>query len=705
MSGTELMGAFWFLLSTILALAISFGAAFLSFGPRTPWKTLLGTVAGFPLVAVSAVLVTGVSGVLAVQWIALFLAGVILCAWLFPGVRTALRRAIHLDGPAEPHGRSALDPLQAGLAIALTIAFVGVPMARSLVAGPNFGSDDFSYHAPSITEWMLHGQIVLAPYDYHSYYPFNAEALATWVVLPFHRDGLVGLTGAYWLVLLWLATIQLVIVLGGSRFHGVIAGALVIASPLVSSMATRFSSPDVAGVAMILTAVTFLAPDPGRTPSISRSSSVYAGLLLGFALGCKVSYGLPLAIVLGWTLFSSRVAPSYSARARLTAVVLACGFITGAFWYLRNWSLTGNPLFPAQAGPFAGPFTQADQARTKLITWILERPTDLQQWSFILRTMVDWPPSLFALSLFGYLGASWGLVRSRLRKQKNPLQILLIVIGLGVALVFVFLPFSGTDNEPGGALDPKTRFIILTYVLGVILFCTMPAKTVRRQTIMMAVAILAIIPAWAANPWIGLSIVLASFLYPLTGSIWQRVSGSVRLHKMSWILGVTGSVLVGLVLIQPVAQYLTDQRVFKYGLPESPIGQAWQAMESLPAGSRIGWFTNKPQEYYPLFGRALNKIPVPLDPNGVRYRPLHIISAETRSMLSWWGGEATPEVSRFAENIRRTGIDFVLVSKWGGQDWPPQQDILRKSAGILPVYEDGHSTIWKILPAGTPSQP
>jgi hypothetical protein len=699
------MGAFWFLLSTILALGISFGAAFLSFGTRTPWKLLLGTLAGFPLVAVSAVLVTGVSGLLTIQWIVLFLAGVILCAWLFPGVRTALRRPMHTDGPAQPQGQSAADPLRAGLALALTIAFVGVPIARSLVAGPNFGSDDLSYHAPSITEWMLHGQIVLAPYDYHSYYPFNAEALATWFVLPFHRDGLVGITGAYWLVLLWLATFQLVILLGGSRFYGVIAGALVIAAPLVSSMATRFSSPDVAGVAMILTAATFLAPDPGRTPSISRSSSVYAGLLLGFALGCKVSYGLPLAVVFGWILFTSRIAPSYSARARLTAVILACSFITGAFWYVRNWSLTGNPLFPAQAGPFAGPFAQADQARTKLITWILERPTDLQQWSFILRAMVDWPPSLFALSMFGYLGASWGLVRSRLRKLPNPLQILLMLLGVGVAVGFVFLPFSGTDNEPGGALDPKTRFIILSYAVGVILFCTLPARTVRKQAFMMAMAILAIVPAWEANPWIGLSIVLASFLYPLMSKMWQRVSGSFSHHKRSWILGAGGSVLVGLVFIQPVAQYLTDQRVFKYGFPESPVGQAWQALESLPAGSRIGWFTNKPQEYYPLFGRALNMIPVPLDPNGVRYRPLHVVWAETRGMLSWWGGEATPEVSRFADNVRQTGIDFVLVSKWGGQEWPPQQAILKKSAGITPVYEDGHSTIWKIHPAGNSKKP
>ncbi len=699
------MGAFWFLLSTILALGISFGAAFLCFGARSPWKLLLGTMAGFPLVAVSAVLVTGASGVLTVQWIVLFLVVVILCASLFPGVRTALLRPIHAESPAQLQEPSAPDPLRAGLAIALTIAFVGVPIARSLVAGPNFGSDDFSYHAPSITEWMLHGQIVLAPYDYHSYYPFNAEALAAWVVLPFHRDGLVGLTGAYWLILLWLATFQLVIVLGGSRFYGVIAGALVIAAPLVSSMATRFSSPDVAGVAVILTALTFLAPDPGRTPSISRSSSVYAGLLLGFALGCKIGYGLPLVVVLGWILFSSRVAPSYSARARLTAVVLACSIITGAFWYVRNWLLTGNPLFPAQAGPFAGPFLQADQAKTKLITWILERPADLQQWSFILRAMVDWPPSLFALSMFGYLGASWGLVRFRPGRQQSPLLILLMLLGLGVALVFVFLPFSGTDNEPGGALDPKTRFVILSYAIGVILFCTMPARGVRKQTLMMAIALLAIIPAWAANPWIGLSIVLASFLHPLISNIWQRFSGSIRPRRRYWLMGAAGSVLVGLILIQPVAQHLTDERVFNYGFPESPVGKAWQALESLPAGSRIGWFTNKPQEYYPLFGRALDKIPVPLDPNGVRYRPLHVIYAETRGTVAWWGGEATLEAPRFADNVRQTGIDFVLVSRWGGQEWPPQQEILKKSAGIEPVYEDGNSTIWKILPIGFPKQP
>jgi hypothetical protein len=86
--------------------------------------------------------------------------------------------------------------------------------------------------------------------------------------------------------------------------------------------------------------------------------------LLGFAVGCKVSYVFPLDVVGLWYLLAGGNGTRLSTRVRGLALLGAGAIVTGSFWYIRNWATTGNPLFPAQVGPFDGPFTQEAQART-----------------------------------------------------------------------------------------------------------------------------------------------------------------------------------------------------------------------------------------------------------------------------------------------------------------------------------------------------
>ena len=193
---------------------------------------------------------------------------------------------------------------------------------------------------------------------------------------------------------------------------------------------------------MIFSATTFLAPDSKRSPAVGVGSAAYAGVLLGFALGCKVSFGLVLVVVLCWVLFSRSLATHFSDRLRVSAIILFASVITGGVWHVRNLVLTGNPVFPAQLGPFAGPFTQADQSRTKLIAWILERPTDLTQWSAIVSALSDWPPSLFALCFAGYVWGIWQVLRSKVHGHQSPLRALLLLIGLVVAVSYFVVPFQ-----------------------------------------------------------------------------------------------------------------------------------------------------------------------------------------------------------------------------------------------------------------------
>ena len=695
------MNFFWFCTSNILAIAISVGAASVTVGVDSLPKFILATMAGYALVAVGAVLLTGACGLLLIQWVVFLLLVVALCGWLVPAVRTRIIRHCHSIISVQRNESGSPEPVMRELALILTVAFVSVPLVRCLVLGTNFGSDDLSYHGPVVAEWIMRQGIVNAPFDYHAYYPFNAEALAAWFVLPSHNDGFVGLAGAYWLILLWFAAVSLVMALGRSRSTGAIAAALIIAAPLVDSMANRISAPDIAGVTMVLAAAVFLAPDHRRTSGITTGSAIFAGLLLGFALGCKVSYGMALLVVICWILFYPNVVPTAPGRLRIAFIILATSLVTGGGWYVRNWLMTGSPVFPAQVGPFQGPFTSTDQARTKLITWILDRPTDFAQWSLLLRRLSDWPPSLFAVSVLGFLGSAWFFVRSRRGRGLAPLHALLFFLGVFLSVMFFFLPFSATYNEPHGSLEPAIRYAILPFAIGLICFCSLPWGTDGSKGSFMALVLLAIIPAWNSSPWIGLLLVPLAFMIVHINRFVDYVMKMTVRERTMWLSGGVVGVLTGLMLIQPLAQYLTDQRVYKHGMPGQDLGQAWKAIDKLPPGSKIAWFGNKLHDYYPLYGRGFNKTPVPLAPDGNPHVRLDLLYVQQRGSLPWWGDEPALNPATFCENIRRAGIDFILVSKWGGESWPAQQEVLGGSTWGTMIYNDGFSAIWRASSAQT----
>jgi hypothetical protein len=48
-------------------------------------------------------------------------------------------------------------------------------------------------------------------------------------------------------------------------------------------------------------------------------------------------------------------------------------------------------------------------------------------------------------------------------------------------------------------------------------------------------------------------------------------------------------------------------------------------------------------------------------------------------------------------NLIANNINYVLVTKESLDRWPPQQHILATSGRAQPVYDDGYSTIWKMV--------
>jgi len=119
-----------------------------------------------------------------------------------------------------------------------------------------------------------------------------------------------------------------------------------------------------------------------------------------------------------------------------------------------------------------------------------------------------------------------------------------------------------------------------------------------------------------------------------------------------------------------------------------PVGRGWRELEKLPAGSKIAWFDNYNWEYYPVYGRRWQFIPVPVNPDGTAFRPVH----------ERWRASTNdrPSADELMNNLRRSGVEYVFVSKNRSDDWPAQYEHLERSNGATRLYDDGYCAIYRI---------
>jgi len=134
------------------------------------------------------------------------------------------------------------------------------------------------------------------------------------------------------------------------------ATTLVMMSTVIINSKHRFSAVDFAAAVIALCA--FALATSTHESGLLRARLIdasFAGLMAGFALSYKISYG-PLIGTL-FICFLVRPSKIYLLKSRLQTALcfLFFVFLTSSAWYLQNWWLTGNPVFPTKLGPFSGP--------------------------------------------------------------------------------------------------------------------------------------------------------------------------------------------------------------------------------------------------------------------------------------------------------------------------------------------------------------
>ncbi len=705
-----------FVLANVLLLFASASAGYLAMRGREPWRKALAVAAAYPALITVVTLLLGVAGLLTARW-GTAASGIAAVALGVPAYR-ALRAGGSAGAPQEHRRLEDADRLLLALSGGLLATMAALYVGYVLTSGCILKPDDLSYHAVQPAHWIVHQRLTLGFGTYQSYYPHGSELLALWLMLPFRSDGMVGFAALVWLAVAVLAITGIGRSLGAPRGASLLPAVVFLASAPVLRRLNTFSATDLAAPAAALAALAFLAlpvrrARDGKAHTLGWRDVVCAGLCCGLAFGAKASM-LPLAAILAvWLVWRvAREETTGVALGKAGALTLA-SLVTGGYWYIRNAVLTGNPLFPVAVGPLAGPFGPEDQAPSKLSTWFADPPPGTD-WGVLGDYVFDWPVGLFALSVIGYTaGLAWlgrGNVESEPKGDRG-LGGLLLFVGAALALAFPFSPFSATSEWPGAPLQAQARYVLLSYLVGVALLGRSFAGQGPNARLWAALVLLMATAAFAAT----VSASGGEAPRALTLAL-LAIGGAGALSTASWrggtawrpgrLAAATAVVLALLAVLQPVKAGRADAGFpaavtgADTAAPPRDMAPLIQALEELPEGSRVAWFQPNPSFCYWAFGRRLQLDPVLVDADGNPRPPLHRLWRDGADQ-PWWtlaGSVAEPptEPDLVVARLREAGVEWVVITRWRGDEGPPQRAAVAEAQEVEKVHEDGVSALWRL---------
>ncbi|MEZ4318644.1 MAG: hypothetical protein R3F61_14110 [Myxococcota bacterium] len=641
-----------------------------------PWTWATGAFVLAMAVATGIPLVLGLLQLLA--WPAVLLTLVAALA----AVLVAERRVPVADPPAVEPVTSPLTTLVG----AMLGASLGVWFGRPGWSGTGFCFDDITYHAAIPSQWLQWGAIDYVPFSYQAYYALNSELLSLWFMVPTGDPTHASLAVLLFVGLIVCGTLSM------SETHDVpphVTMAIVatmFASHRVLDFSRTFSSTDLAMTAYIVAALAFAL----RPPSVRMA--LWCGLAGGLAIGTKVSAIPPMAVVGLWWLVRAR-----KGRVDLPLVYTLGLLAFGSYWYVRNLVHTGNPVFPAEIGPFEGPFEPETARRTALIHYIEAHGHELEWWIDMVYGRLNWPEYLGIASMVGYVVA----LVAGFRSDRRGLW-LVAAVGLVFLALFPMQPFSATINRPSATLHSLLRYLTLTFVLGLPLVAGM----VRRP------GALAYLVTGTSIVGFGVAVYAAtSFAYGTADVLWLLAGASIALVCMGLTGGtprwVAPAIAVTAVLVVAARTPQKRERTHDRLTTFSPMGTlhkpAWAFLDGLPDGSSVAWMADMPPSHgfnLPLLGDRLQFTVVPVDPFGQRQDRLLHERWRDEPEHWWWqfdvrAGSDVPVMT----NLLRSGADYLMLSRCqrssrGG--WPrPHQGLLATDPDAR-IFNDACVEIWEL---------
>jgi Dolichyl-phosphate-mannose-protein mannosyltransferase len=556
------------------------------------------------------------------------------------------------------------------------------------------GSIDFvNFHLPSVIGWIQTGSI----WDVTSYlpdvapghYPNNGDVMLLAFVLPWHNDFLGHLGIWPFFPLTGIAVYAYAMRLGAARAPAVTAGALSMGLPVVAVSALSATITDSVMLFGFVAGLMFLA----RHQQGHRSTDlVLAGLALGIAFGTKW-YGVSTVAIVVVVWIAARLLGGREWRtvARDGAIVTGLIALAGGIWMLRNWILSGNPVFPVKVAPFGITIFDAPLDTTRELAGftILDYVGDWDPWwklegnpelrGFVLDGIVlQWWHALAAPALLILVGSAYGAVALVRRWSRLPHRRLLGVALVSMALViaaYVVTPYTAGGPEGLPLLvGADSRYVVPALMIGAAVTAWAAAR-LGWGTVAFGVLTIAAMAHgihWAgkgelsaaklsAGNWIaavgavGLIALTVWALEPWVDRLRPRFSGPVVAAAIGIPLAV-GAVAAG----QPLQKSFNDDRY----IGNDPV---LDAVHAAGPGQRVGltsvWTDSGIPPILPSFG--------PRFENEVEY-----VGPVVDEMRRRYDSQAT-----FTAALERGDYDFVIAGLGRRELAPPKEDDWLRAAG------------------------
>ncbi len=274
-----------------------------------------------------------------------------LLAWSMAILGAGLAGRVLLgDGPDAPKDPAAEAPAgwsaTIALGLILSVAFLfGVP---SIFSAVKVVSDGPIYHLYFAARWWKAGGLILvaAPFGENAatYFPANGDLWFTWLMTIWGGDALAKIGQAPFLVVAGAAAYATARLLGGGRTSSIVATCWFLSSTplLLFSFEPNVDTIFIAGYLLAVYFFLRYAIADGGPNALAIGA-----LAAGIAIGTK-----PTAIVfvppLLLLVIAGLLASKGNRRDRIVsaATVAILPVSTGGFWFLRDFWLTGNPLYP-----------------------------------------------------------------------------------------------------------------------------------------------------------------------------------------------------------------------------------------------------------------------------------------------------------------------------------------------------------------------
>lgn len=390
-----------------------------------------------------------------------------------------------VTGPAGPE--SPVSLLIMGAVIAATVFSWGITTQHAWDRGI-FNFDSLWYHLPFAVD-MVQTHSVIGMHHVETvftnwFYPQNSELLHAVGILLTGRDTLSLFLNLGWLALAFLAAYCVGRPYGRGALTAVAAAillgchTLVVRDPGAAKNDLAAAALLLASIAILVEAWTHRRPAPGvvEVPPAMRDKAqphpaagmerwavAAAGLAAGLAAGTRVT-GLAMAAALSVAVVV--LAPRGRRRAAAGWWFLPA-LAGGAFWYLRNLVVAGNPLPEVKSlGPISLPHPERLQEGRPDFT-IAHYATDTGVWRHY-----------FAPALHGAFGVLWPLVifgaaaaaLMALFRGRDEIVRWVGAAALFGLVAYLFTPLSaaGADGQPVG-FGINIRYVIPALLAGIVL--------------------------------------------------------------------------------------------------------------------------------------------------------------------------------------------------------------------------------------------